>query len=254
MDIRIGTSGFSYRWWWGRFYPREVKPGGWLEYYAQHFNTVELNATFYRLPEPERFIEWAARAPENFLFAVKASRIITHIRRLWDCAEPLKNFFDAVIHLGEKLGPVLYQLPPNLKADLTRLRAFLKELPEGFTHVFEFRHESWFAREVFDLLEEHGCVFCVHDHGGMNVPHVTTADVTYWRFHGTGMRGECYGREQLLTPAQELAALAGEGKRVFAYFNNDAAACAVTDARELRALIEKAIARNEQDESESVDK
>ena len=235
--LRIGTSGFSYRWWWGKFYPREVKPPQWLEYYARHFDTVELNATFYRLPEPERFHGWAARVPDDFLFAVKASRVITHLRRLWDCAEPLRNFFDAVSHLGDRLGPVLYQLPPGLKLDRTRLQAFLKQLPEGFTHVFEFRHESWFTQEIFDLLDLHGCAFCVHDHHGMEVPHVTTGDVTYWRFHGTGARGECYGEERLTQPAAELAALAREETPVFAYFNNDAAACAVMDAQSLKSLL-----------------
>ncbi len=237
MEPRVGTSGYSYRWWWGRFYPREVKPGEWLEFYARRFNTVELNATFYRLPDPERFRAWAARVPEDFLFAVKANRVITHVRRLRNCAEPLGAFFDAVVHLGEKLGPVLYQLPPTLKADLALLRAFLAALPEGFTHVFEFRHESWFTQDALELLKEHGCAFCVHDHGGMAVPHATTSGVAYWRFHGPGERGECYGAARLAAPAGELAALARSGKRVFAYFNNDAMACAVRDAEELMKLI-----------------
>lgn len=240
MTIRIGTSGFSYRWWWGRCYPREVKPPAWLAYYAQQFNTVELNATFYRLPERERFEHWAAQVPEGFLFAVKASRVITHLKRLKDVTEPLAQFIGAVSALGRKLGPILYQLPPSLKRDDALLTDFLELLPKEQRHALEFRHESWFDDTVFTLLDAHGCAFCVHDHHGMTVPRVTTGPFAYWRFHGTGARGECYGVERLRPAAAELAAIAAQGKDVFAYFNNDANACAVQDAAGLEKLIQVA--------------
>ena len=237
MAIRIGTSGFSYRWWRGRFYPREVKPPEWLGFYARRFDTVELNATFYRLPEPERFRRWAAQVPEGFLFAVKVSRVVTHLKRLRGVAEPLAHFFSAVSHLGAKLGPVLHQLPPSLKRDDALLADFLRLLPPERSHAFEFRHESWFDDAVYALLDAHGCAFCVHDHHGMRVPRVTTGQFAYWRFHGTGTRGECYGAERLRPAAAALAAIAAGGRDVFAYFNNDAMACAVRDAQELQGLI-----------------
>ena len=201
---------------------------------------MELNATFYRLPERERFEQWTARVPEGFLFAVKASRVITHLKRLRDVAEPLARFFEAVSALGGKLGPILYQLPPSLKRDDALLAEFLTLLPKEQRHVVEFRHESWFADAVYALLDEYGCAFCVHDHHGMTVPHVTTGPFAYWRFHGTGARGKCYGNEHLRAAAAALAAIAARGKDVFAYFNNDANACAVRDAEALKELIPEA--------------
>ena len=235
--VRVGTSGFSYRWWIGRFYPRALRPPEWLAYYARHFATVELNATFYRLPPAERFQEWAAKVPAGFLFAVKANRAITHLKRLQGVEEPLARFFEAASHLGEKLGPVLFQLPPSLKRNDALLADFLALLPRRPISVFEFRHASWFDDAVFSLLDAHGCGFCVHDHHGMAVPHVTTGPLAYWRFHGTGTRGACYGEERLAAAAKELAAIVGRGQDVFTYFNNDANACAVMDAEALRKLI-----------------
>lgn len=239
VRVHIGTSGFSYRWWWGSFYPRDVKPPEWLAYYALHFDTVELNAPFYRLPPPERFQDWAAKVPAGFLFAVKASRSITHLKRLKGVEEPLARFFEAASHLGEKLGPVLFQLPPSLKRDDALLADFLDLLPRHPVSVFEFRHASWFDDAVFSLLDTHGCGFCVHDYRGMSVPHNTTGPLAYWRFHGAGARGACYGEELLAAAARELAAIAASGQDVFAYFNNDANACAVLDAKALGKLIQK---------------
>ena len=232
----VGTSGWAYRWWRGAFYPQGLRQSDWLAHYVQVFDTVEINATFYRLPRPELLERWRAIAPDGFLYAVKASRRITHLRRLRDCGGELEAFLGAVRRLGPALGPLLYQLPPSLKADAGLLRDFLSLLPEDLRHVLEFRHESWFVREIRSLLEMHGCAFCIHDHHGMSVPHWVTAPLAYWRFHGPA-RGTCYGKSRLADPAAEIRAQCEEREAVFAFFNNDAAACAPRDAFALRELV-----------------
>ncbi len=243
MPPRVGTSGWSYRWWWGRFYPRATKPGDWLSFYARRFDAVELNASFYRLPPPERFAHWRDAVPDGFLFAVKAPRVITHLKKLRDCAQPLRDFLQAAAHLRDRLGPILFQLPPSLHLDLPRLEAFLhalpRPLPNNATPVFEFRHESWFTPALRTLLDAHAAAFCVHDHGGLATPRWRTGPMAYWRFHGTGERGKCYGEDGLKEAAAHLASLAMSGTAVFAFFNNDANACAVQDAEALRKLLQE---------------
>ncbi len=232
---RVGTSGWAYRWWRGAFYPQGLRQGDWLAHYVRVFDTVEVNATFYRLPRPELLERWCAIAPEGFLYAVKASRRITHLCRLRDCGSELDAFLGAVRRLGPALGPLLYQLPPSLKADAGLLRDFLSLLPGDLRHVMEFRHESWFTGEVRSILEAHGCAFCIHDHHGMDVPRWVTAPLAYWRFHGPA-RGTCYGAFRLADPAAQIRAQCEDRKTVFAFFNNDAAACAPRDALALREL------------------
>ncbi len=244
MDLRIGTSGYSYRHWRGAFYPSNLSPGEWLRFYASVFDTVEINATFYRLPDAERLISWREKTPENFLFVVKASRLITHVHRLKGCTEALQTFLDRVSLLLPKLGPILYQLPPSLQRDDDLLRAFLDLLPAAFEHVFEFRHDSWFAEDVRDILSTAGIGFCIHDHGGHETPYWVTGPVLYARFHGVRRR-VCYDETDLQIRAKRLfaAACKSNAARLHAYFNNDAAACAPRDAQFLRAALETYRAR-----------
>ncbi len=237
--VHIGTSGWVYRWWRGVFYPEALPQRAWLAHYVRHFNTVEINATFYRLPNPETFARWREAAPPGFVYAVKASRQITHLKRLKDCAEALSRFLDAARELGPALGPILYQLPPSLKADPERLADFAAILPGGAIHVFEFRDASWFTEAVRAMLEEAGHAFCIHDHHGMAVPRWVTGPVAYWRFHGLSRAPDSgYGEARLRPAAAEMRRTLSQGRDVYAYFNNDAHGCAVRDAARLKTLVE----------------
>ncbi len=235
MEIRIGTSGYSYRWWRGAFYPERLRPGEWLSFYADRFDTVELNATFYRLPSETQVKRWRQGVPKGFRFAVKGWRMITHVRRLVDCAAALAAFLETLEGFGETLGPVLWQLPPSLARDDGLLEGFLRQLPGNVAHVFEFRHESWFDTAVRDLLAAHGAGFVQHDHRGMVTPPWVTGGLLYRRFHGT-VRGECYREAALAAAAEEILqqAKAADAQAVWAFFNNDAAACAPRDAALLK--------------------
>jgi uncharacterized protein YecE (DUF72 family) len=241
MEIRIGTSGFSYRWWRGAFYPARLRPAEWLAYYAGRFDAVEINATFYRLPAAEMIRRWRETVPEDFRFVVKGWRMVTHIRRLRDCGEAIAAFMEAIAGLKEKLGPILWQLPPSLERDEALLADFLALLPGPHGHVIEFRHESWFTEGVRALLQAHGCGFCQHDHHGMRTPPWVTGGLLYRRFHGL-KRGECYGDDDLRQAAAEMRAAAqSQGARsLWAFFNNDAGACAPRDAERLRACLSSA--------------
>ena len=186
----LGTSGYSYSDWKGIFYPKALATDRWLEYYAGFFDTVELNVTFYRLPKESVFSGWERRTPGNFTFSVKGSRFITHVKRLKDCAEPLKLFFSRVKLLKKKLGPVLWQFPPFFKADPERLAVFLKALKKysDTRHVFEFRNGTWFSREIFDILKAEGAVLCSADWPAFCNDIRVTADFVYIRRHGRGAR------------------------------------------------------------------
>ena len=232
-DIRIGTSGWHYDDWEERFYPADLPKRKWLEYYAQHFDTVEINNTFYQLPKEQTFKNWRAQAPKDFLFTVKANRFITHIKRLKDASEPLTLFLERARLLKTNLGPVLYQLPPSFHKDLDRLKAFLQLLPKNPIAVFEFRHESWFSEDAYDLLREFNVGFCIHDL--MEVPRVVTGDVIYLRFHGTTGRYQGNYSESTLKDWADWVKDNIKGKKaVFAYFNNDYKAYAAYNAKTLR--------------------
>src|ERR671933_2938709 len=165
-SVRIGCSGWQYRHWKGDFYPAELSQSRWLEYYAQRFNTVEVNNTFYRLPEAPTFAAWNARAPRGFVYAVKASRFLTHMKKLKDPEEPLDRLFSRMRALGRHLGPVLYQLPPGFKVNVDRFRHFLGVLPRDVRHVVEFRDPSWYDEAICRLLEQRGIALCLHDMPG----------------------------------------------------------------------------------------
>jgi len=236
--VRIGTSGFSYKHWKGVLYPDDVPQRKWLEHYATQFDTVELNSTFYHLPKAATCEGWRERTPPGFLFAVKLSRFITHRKDLVEADEPLATFLDRVGRLGERLGPVLVQLRPGLKADAARLDAFLALCPAARRWAVEFRNPSWLTDEVYGVLERHGAALVIHDMLPDH-PRETTAGWTYLRFHGAGRRyGGCYPRQRLAAEAARIAAWAARGLAVYAYFNNDADGHAVANARDLARFVD----------------
>jgi uncharacterized protein YecE (DUF72 family) len=236
----VGTSGWHYDHWREAFYPPKLAKAGWLGFYARRFETVELNNSFYRLPSEDAFAAWRDASPPKFIFAVKVSRFITHIKRLKNIEEPLQNFVSRARILGEKLGPLLYQLPPGLHRDDGRLESFLSELPRGMRHVFEFRHQSWLDDGVFDLLRRYQAGLCIFDMPSLTCPVMATTDFAYVRFHGSrGLYSSCYSDQELADWAQKIARLAANLKAVYIYFNNDAGGFAVQNAQTLRQYLER---------------
>jgi uncharacterized protein YecE (DUF72 family) len=227
----IGTSGWQYRHWRETFYPRGIAQTKWLEFYADRFSTVESNAAFYRLPEAETFAAWAERTPPGFVMAVKASRYLTHILRLTEPEEPVQRLVGRAQELGEKLGPILLQLPPTLKLELDRLRRTLDAFPADMRVAVEFRHKSWFIDEVQRELTERGVALCLADRRGPITPIWRTADWTYLRFHvGRSTPRPCYGEDALTSWAERLADSWTADEDAYVYFNNDHRACALRDA------------------------
>jgi uncharacterized protein YecE (DUF72 family) len=233
--LRIGTSGWVYDHWRGRLYPPDMRQAEWFGVYAQHFDTVEINNSFYRLPSESAFDAWRAQAPEGFLYAVKASRFLTHFKKLNDPAEPLKLFFDRAQRLGDRLGPVLYQLPTRWKLNLPRFEAFLAALPRGYDHVIEFRDQSWMVDPVFERMAQRGVSHCLHDMRGLEVPAAVTATPVYVRFHGARSQGGDYPRHELEAWAARIHGWRAQGLDVYAYFNNDWEGFALNNAAALRA-------------------
>jgi uncharacterized protein YecE (DUF72 family) len=235
--VRIGTSGWQYAHWSGDFYPRELPSARWFEFYARHFDTVELNTSFYRLPQAQAFDGWRRRAPAGFSFAVKASRYLTHVKRLSDPAEPLDRFWSRARRLGDRLGPVLYQLPPRWAPNEERLAAFLSAVPREHAQVVEFRDRRWYTPGTNALLEAAGVALCLHD-----MPESRIADpvgpLVYVRFHGSGARyGGRYPDDALAEWAMRIRAWSAAGLPVWAYFNNDIGGHAVRDAARLREAV-----------------
>lgn len=241
MRLLVGTSGWQYRHWWGPFYPRDLSPAGWLEYYAARFATVELNASFYRLPSATTFAGWARRLPADFVMAVKASRYLTHVRRLQDPEEPVQRLLDGARALGERLGPVLLQLPPGLDLHPARLEATLACFPSEVRVAVELRDRSWFVDEVRSVLERHKAALCLADRGSRPVSPVwPTTTWTYLRFHqGQGRPAPGYGDTALRRWLERLLA-EPRWEVGYVYFNNDAECCAVRDAVRFAALARRA--------------
>lgn len=233
----IGTSGWHYEHWREKFYPKALAKSQWLEFYSKQFSTVELNNTFYRLPSEKVFMNWKECSPPGFMFSVKVSRFITHVKKLRNTEEPVTNFITRAQILENKLGPLLYQLPQGIKRDDQVLEDFLGILPNDSCHVFEFRHDSWFDDRVFDLLHRHNIGFCIYDMPGFNTPVEATSDFAYVRFHGSQwLYGGCYSDEELEGWARKITNL---GVSVlYAYFNNDAEGFAISNALKLRHLLE----------------
>ena len=234
----IGTSGWQYQHWRGSFYPRGVAQARWLEYYAARFGVVEVNNAFYRLPAAGTFVHWRERTPEDFVLAVKASRYLTHIRRLREPGAPVALLLDRARHLGPKLGPVLLQLPATFRADTHALEDTLSQFPAGIRVAFEPRHKSWHTDEVADALSRWGAAFCLSDTPGRPSPLWRTAPWGYVRFHqGRARPSPCYGRTALWSWADRLAELFGPEADVYAFFNNDGCACALRDAQRFAGAI-----------------
>jgi uncharacterized protein YecE (DUF72 family) len=232
VPVRIGTSGWHYQHWKGRFYPKQLAPAHWLSFYAERFATVEVNNVFYRMPEPATFDAWREQLPDGFILSVKASRYLTHIRRLHDPAQPVSLLMERVSRLGGCLGPILLQLPPNLRADEDALDATIAAFGANVRVAVEVRHPSWLCDGVRSVLEKHGAALCLVDGGPQKVPIWRTADWAYVRFHGGGGRPEsCYTRSPLDTWARRLATTWTAADDVYCYFNNDAHGCAPRDAR-----------------------
>jgi uncharacterized protein YecE (DUF72 family) len=235
VKIYIGTSGWVYKHWRGVFYPEGLPQTKWLEFYTQHFSTVELNNTFYQLPSEKTFAGWRERSSPDFAYAVKVSRFITHLKKLRNVEEALGNFFSRAQLLGEKLGPLLYQLPPNMPRNDAILWDFLQLLPPRLHHVFEFRHESWFDEEIFDLLRKHKAGLCIFDMPGLITPVIATTDFTYIRFHGSsGLYSSCYADTELEKWAERIGSLGKDLEAIYIYFNNDAEGSAISNAKTLR--------------------
>ncbi len=236
--LLVGTSGFVYPHWRRIFYPEGLPSKRWLFWYAQIFATVELNNTFYRLPTKEAVDKWREGTPRGFVFAVKGSRFLTHMKRLTETGQGVTRFFDPVKRLGDKLGPVLWQLPPQMtKPDPERLDRFLSHLPRRVRHAFEFRSEGWYVDEVCDVLDRHYAAFVEHDHV-QRAPPRHTGGFRYLRFHGASAPySGRYGRIGLAAHARDLVAWRRRGRDAYVYFNNDIGGHAVLDALDLLDLI-----------------
>ncbi len=234
----IGTSGWHYEHWRGTFYPQTLSKSGWLEFYARNFSTVELNNSFYHLPSEKAFDQWRDSVSGDFRFAVKVSRFITHIKRLRNIEEPLDNFLSRARGLKHKLGPLLYQLPPNTPRKDDLLESFLKLLPKGLSHAFEFRNTSWFDQGVFDLLRRYGAGLCSYDMPDFTTPLLSTSGFIYIRFHGSaGLYSSNYSDQQLESWAKRIEQVSREVDSVYIYFNNDAQGFAVNNARTLANML-----------------
>ena len=233
--IRIGTSGYQYKHWKGDFYPKKLPVKDWFEYYARHFNTVEINNTFYRMAQAETFAEWKEAAPKDFCYAIKYSRFGTHLKKLKDPEGHVDYFLERVIHLGDTLGPVLVQLPPNWKRNLERLQKFLEVTPKDLRWAVEVRDPDWLSEEFYEVLRTENAALVIHD----MIPHhprVVTADWTYLRYHGQNYSGS-YSEEQLSAIAGDIRDHQEHGRDVFAYFNNDLGGHAVWNAIALKKML-----------------
>ena len=239
--IRIGCSGWNYKHWRERYYPKRLPAKAWFAFYAEHFDTVEINNSFYRLPTPETFAKWRDQAPPGFCYAVKANRFLTQAKKLKDCEEPLERMMAATRKLEPALGPILYQLPPRFRVNLERLESFLRLVPKDVVNVFEFREKSWLVPETLELLDRYGASFCVHDMPGSATERWAAGPIAYVRFHG-GVE-KYWGRysdETLLGWTDWIAGQARAGRAVWCYFNNDIDAHAIHDAQTLKAMVGQA--------------
>lgn len=234
--IHIGTSGWHYAHWNGTFYPPKTSQKDYLNYYLRYFRTVEINNSFYRLPSPETFSIWRKAVPDDFIFAVKASRFITHMKKLKDPQQSLERFLHQVGFLEEKLGPVLFQLPPMWNMNYERLKNFIEVLPPYYRYTFEFRNTSWYNEQVYELLKQYNMAFCSYELAGHLSPMQLTADFVYVRLHGPGegkYQGN-YSDEALQGWARQAREWKAMGKDVYIYFDNDEQGFAAFNARSLR--------------------
>lgn len=235
--VRIGTSGWHYGHWKGPFYPEDARDSELLEIYARHFSTAEINNSFYQLPTEKAIRGWKDSTPRNFVFSMKASRFITHNKNLKDPETTLPKFFDRMSTLGDKAGPVLFQLPPRWKLNLERLKSFVAALPKGYRYAFEFRNHTWHTDEVYDVLSEAGVAFCIYDLDGFLSPEVLSTDFAYVRLHGPdGPYRGSYGKKALEKWAGKFSSW--KVKEVYCYFDNDQDGYAALNAESLLNMLE----------------
>jgi len=235
MAIYIGTSGWVYPHWEGVFYPESLSSKDKLKYFSQHFKTTEVNYSFYRLPKPNSYKNWYSQTPGDFLFSIKASRFITHIKRLKGVRPAWKAFIKNALNLKEKLGPVLFQFPPNFKVDAKRLEDFLKIINnKKLRFAFEFRHESWCDEKIYNLLKKHNAAWVIADSPSFPKAEELTADFVYIRMHGSKVLfSSKYSKKELDDLAEKIKKWSKQNKDIFIYFNNDAYAHAIEDAKSL---------------------
>ena len=238
--IHIGTSGWQYKHWIGTFYPEKLPQSQMLVEYVKHFNTVELNSSFYHQPPRTTFENWKKKTPPGFLFSVKASRYITHNKKLLDAEESLSYFLKAATGLGKKLGVILFQMPPSWQMNLDRLESFLTLLPNRLRFTFEFRHPSWMKDDVYALLRKYNTGFCIYELNRFETPHIVTADTIYIRLHGPDgkYRGN-YSDESLRMWAAKIKRWSKKAKEIYVYFDNDIGGYAPKNALALKELLEK---------------
>lgn len=236
--IHIGTSGWNYDHWRGPFYSPQLAQSDVLSAYASHFRSAEVNNSFYQLPAEATLRRWRDTVPDGFIFAVKASRYITHMKKLKDPDEPVATLLDRVAKLGRTLGPILFQLPPRWRVNVERLDGFLRTLPNEHRYAFEFRDPSWFDQRVYDLLAGHGAAFCIYDLDRNLSPTEVTADFVYIRLHGPeGAYRGSYDERALSGWADAIASWADQGKAVYCYFDNDEAGYAPQNAGRLDEML-----------------
>lgn len=244
-ELRIGTSGWNYRHWKGVFYPGDVAQRRWLQYYSEHFNTAEVNYSFYRLPSESTYEKWRQETPSDFLFALKCSRLITHAKRLNVLGDLWENFLSRAVVLKRKLGPILCQFPETFEIDLQRLDDFLStsrgaiEQDADIRLAVEFRHESWFTKKVYRLLEKHNVALVIADSAEYPRADIHTADFAYYRYHGpTRLFASSYSHAQLEKEARKMSKCLRQKMDTFAYFNNDGYGYAVKNSLLLKDLLE----------------
>ncbi len=241
--VLVGTSGWHYAHWVGPFYPAAAKAKDFLDLYCKSFDAVEINNTFYRMPGPDTLAAWREATPPQFVFACKASRYITHMKKLKDPAPALLRLLDGVGALGAKLGPILFQLPPHWHVDATRLRDFLAVLPADHRYAVEFRDRSWLVPAVYDALRDHNVALCAYDFDGFRSPVQTTADFVYVRLHGPdGPYCGRYDGRTLSGWARRFQGWIEEGRDVYCFFDNDERGYAATDALRTRRMIARRFA------------
>lgn len=238
-SVYVGTSGWTYDHWTGPFYPDALPNQDRLSFYADRLRSVEINSSFYQLPAEKTLVRWSETVPEGFIFAFKANRYITHMKKLKDPEEPLENLYARASVLGDHLGPILFQLPPNWRFDRTRLASFLEALSPQFRHAFELRDERWITEEALDLLHEHDAAFCIYDFAGRRSPSAVTSDFVYVRLHGpmeTPYRGR-YDKNELSGWAGALSTWHRQERDVYCFFDNDEAGYAAENAMRLQEMV-----------------
>jgi uncharacterized protein YecE (DUF72 family) len=238
QKIFIGTSGWNYKSWKKKFYPEELSQKEWLNYYSKKFNSVEINNTFYQLPGKNTFRNWNYSTPDNFIFSVKASRYITHLKKLNDCDDAVKRLIDHSTELGKKLGIFLFQLPGNQHRDKNKLKKFLSLLPDKYRYVFEFRHDSWFDNEIFELLDNNNCGIVINSSPDFPFYDVATGKVCYIRMHGSKtLYSSRYTDEELKNFSEIALKYHKKGYDLYVFFNNDVHGYAVENADTLQKII-----------------